>query len=181
MMNKFVKWSKQQHSPQKRLLLVAFLSSPFVVLPVLVLSRLAPALDKRLRLPSWRQNGLALLAGILLLIPGWLLAIWTIFVQFTEAQGTPAPMMATQKLLVIGPFALCRNPMALGTILFYVGVGILVGSPLSVGLTFLFTAGLIAYIKIIEEKELAERFGADYTSYRQGTPFLIPLLRKPGE
>lgn len=177
-MNKYVEWSKQQHSPQKRLLLIAFLSIPFVVLPVLVLSRLAPALDKRMRLPSWRHNTLASLAGLPLLILGWLLAIWTIFIQFTEAHGTPSPTMATQKLLVQGPFAYCRNPMALGTILLYLGVGILVGSPLAVGLTFLFTAVLTAYIKIIEEKELEERFGAAYKVYKQDTPFLIPRPRK---
>jgi protein-S-isoprenylcysteine O-methyltransferase Ste14 len=174
MINKSVTWSQQQHDPRKRLLLIAFLNIPFLALPVLLLSRLAPAVDKRLRLPSGRRPGLALLAGVLLVVPGLLLAFWTIFAQFTRAQGTPSPTMATQKLLVRGPFAICRNPMALGTILFYLGIAVLAGSPLAVGLVVLFTAVLVTYIKTVEEKELEERFGSAYTAYKQRTPFMIP-------
>ena len=174
MINKSVEWSKQQHDPRKRLLLIAFLSIPFLVLPVLLLSRLAPAVDKRLHLPTWQRNNLTLLAGALLAVSGLLLALWTIFTQFTRAQGTPSPTMATQKLLVRGPFAICRNPMALGTILFYLGIAVLAGSPFAVGLVFLFTAVLLTYIKLVEEKELEERFGADYVEYKQNTPFLLP-------
>jgi protein-S-isoprenylcysteine O-methyltransferase Ste14 len=177
-MNKFVEWSKQQHSPRERLLLIAFLSIPFVVLPVLLLGWLAPAVDRRLRLPSWRDSRTAVFAGGITAVSGWLLAVWTVFVQFTEAQGTPSPTMATQKLLVRGPYAICRNPMALGTILLYLGIGVLVGSPLAVGLVGLFTAVLSLYIKTVEEKELEERFGSDYAAYKQRTPFLIPCWGK---
>ncbi len=173
-LNKFSERSKKPHSPRERLRLIVFLSIPFLVLPVLVLGRLAPAVDKRLRLPSWHRSNLALVAGALLAVPGLLLALWTIFEQFTRAHGTPSPTMATQKLLVRGPFAVCRNPMALGTILFYLGIAVLVGSPFAVGLVFLFTAVLLTYIKLIEEKELDIRFGADYAEYKQNTPFLLP-------
>ena len=173
-MNKFSEWSKKPHSPRERLRLIVTLSIPFLVLPVLVLSWLAPAMDKRLRLPSWRRSGLTVLAGVLLAIPGLLLALWTIFAQFTRAQGTPSPTMATQKLLVRGPFAICRNPMALGTILFYLGIAVLVGSSFAMGLVVLFTAVLLTYIKLVEEKELEVRFGADYAKYKQNTPFLLP-------
>ena len=176
-LNKFAGWSKQQHSSRERLLLIAFLSIPFVILPVLLLGWLAPAVDKRLRLPSWRNSRPAAFAGGITAVSGWLLAMWTIFVQFTEAQGTPSPTMATQKLLVGGPYAICRNPMALGTILLYLGIGILVGSPLAVGLVVLFTAVLSIYIKTVEEKELEARFGSAYTAYKQTTPFLAPFLR----
>lgn len=177
MVDKFVEWSKQQHSSQKRLRLIVFLSIPFVVLPLLLLGRLAPAVEKRAHLPSWQPNVFTSFAGVLLMVFGWLLAVWTIFIQFTKAQGTPAPTMATQKLLVQGPYAYCRNPMALGTVLLYLGIGVFIGSPLAAGLVLLFTAVLSLYIKTVEEKELEIRFGSDYTAYKQNTPFLIRIPR----
>jgi protein-S-isoprenylcysteine O-methyltransferase Ste14 len=178
MTSKSIEWAKKEHSPQKRLLLILFLTIPFVALPTLLLSRLAPAVDKRLRLPSWRGGRLALFVGALLAISGWLLAVWTIVTQFTRAQGTPSPTMATQKLLADGPFSLCRNPMALGTILAYLGTGVMVGSPFAVGVVALFAAVLSLYIKTVEEKELLVRFGDEYAAYKQNTPFLIPFWGK---
>jgi protein-S-isoprenylcysteine O-methyltransferase Ste14 len=39
----------------------------------------------------------------------------------------------------------------------------------------LFFAGLLLiYIKRVEEKEMEIRFGQEYLTYRQQTPFLIP-------
>jgi protein-S-isoprenylcysteine O-methyltransferase Ste14 len=34
---------------------------------------------------------------------------------------------------------------------------------------------LIAYIKLIEEKELELRFGKEYLDYKKDTPFIIPI------
>jgi len=38
--------------------------------------------------------------------------------------------------------------------------------------------GILIYIKLIEEKELEERFGSEYLEYKKRTPFLIPFLQK---
>ncbi len=76
-----------------------------------------------------------------------------------------------------GPYALCRNPLQLGVILYYLGLGTYVGS-LKIGLTMFFL-GLIlgsSYHKFVEEKELQLRFGEEYEEYRKKTPFLIPKL-----
>jgi protein-S-isoprenylcysteine O-methyltransferase Ste14 len=37
---------------------------------------------------------------------------------------------------------------------------------------------LILYLKRIEEKELAERFGDAYLAHKREVPFIIPKLRK---
>lgn len=37
-----------------------------------------------------------------------------------------------------------------------------------------FAALLLLYLKRVEEKELAERFGEEYVAYRREVPFLIP-------
>jgi hypothetical protein len=41
---------------------------------------------------------------------GWLFAMWSIGDQLTRGRGTPLPVMATQTLLIAGPFAYCRQP-----------------------------------------------------------------------
>jgi protein-S-isoprenylcysteine O-methyltransferase Ste14 len=38
--------------------------------------------------------------------------------------------------------------------------------------------GVLIYIKLIEEKELEERFGSEYVEYKKRTPFLIPSFRR---
>jgi len=43
-----------------------------------------------------------------------------------------------------------------------------------------FTIVLLAYIKLIEEKEASFRFGDEYVRYKQSTPFIIPRLWRLG-
>ncbi len=81
------------------------------------------------------------------------------------------PLMATQKLIVQPPYSYCRNPMALGAIVMYLGAAILFGSIGAVALVMLGTALLLTYIKRVEEKEMEIRFGQQYLEYKQRTPF----------
>jgi len=37
--------------------------------------------------------------------------------------------------------------------------------------------GILIYIKLVEEKELEQRFGVEYLEYKRRTPFLIPRFR----
>jgi len=66
--------------------------------------------------------------------------------------------------------------MALGAIVMYLGVAILVGSIGAVALVLLGAALLLTYIKRVEEKEMEMRFGQEYLEYKRRTPFLIPWL-----
>ncbi len=68
--------------------------------------------------------------------------------------------------------------MNLGALLYFLGIGVWVGSPSALGLTLVFTVLLVAYLKGIEEPELAARFGEEYLKYKRRTPFLFPRLRK---
>jgi protein-S-isoprenylcysteine O-methyltransferase Ste14 len=110
---------------------------------------------------------------------GLFLMAWTLITQAVTGRGTPVPVAPPQKLIVTGPYKLCRNPMILGAILYYLGVGIYFGS-LEIGLVMLLLTWKIgsAYVKFIEEKELERRFGEEYEEYRKETPFLIPRLWK---
>lgn len=77
-----------------------------------------------------------------------------------------------------GPFALCRNPMYIGTFLISMGyfimahrIDVLVFGTI---LFWLFHAGAVFY----EEKLLRERFGAEYESYCSRVPRFIPKLQR---
>jgi len=35
---------------------------------------------------------------------------------------------------------------------------------------------LLLYLKLVEEKELAERFGDEYLAYKREVPFILPRM-----
>ncbi|MGD2058138.1 MAG: methyltransferase, partial [Anaerolineales bacterium] len=72
------------------------------------------------------------------------------------------------------PFKLCRNPMTFGTILLYLGIGIIAVSPGTLAIVLVLSGLLLLYIKRIEEVELEARFGEAYRVYKERTPFLVP-------
>ena len=115
--------------------------------------------------------------GWLLAAGGFLFALWAVYVQFTIGQGTPVPVMATQELIIQRPYSYCRNPMAFGTIVLYLGIAIARGSISAIGLVLVSAAVLLTYIRRIEEKEMELRFGDAYRKYREHTPFVVPRLR----
>lgn len=87
--------------------------------------------------------------------------------------------MATKKLLTDRPYSFCRNPMALGTLMFYFSIAMVIRSFIAVLVVFLFALILIALIKLVEEREMSIRFGDDYSRYKQITPFMIPRVPLP--
>mgnify|MGYP006303966693 FL=1 len=116
-------------------------------------------------------------AGIFGIVAGIFFLVWAMVVQWKIGNGTPNPYAPTQRLIVQGPFKLCRNPIELGAILYYFGTGILFLFLLTglLGFTLAFIIGSL-YHKIVEEKELEERFGEEYRQYRRETPFIIPKI-----
>jgi protein-S-isoprenylcysteine O-methyltransferase Ste14 len=174
-MNTFKKWQNQETTLGKQVLFLAIGALIFPMTIPVILVILLPRLDKMIGMGSF-YIGLGNIAiGILALLFGGLLAFWTIFAQIRLASGTPFPMLPTKKLIIIGPFKYCRNPMTLGTVLMYFGIALMVGSYTSVLFVVLFMSALVAYIKLVEEKELELRFGAEYLDYKNDTPFIIPV------
>jgi protein-S-isoprenylcysteine O-methyltransferase Ste14 len=104
--------------------------------------------------------------------------IWSTITQWKIGNGTPAPNAPTQHLIIIGPYKYCRNPIEFGAILYYLGLGILVGGIIIgiINCILGFIVGSI-YHKFIEEKELEERFGEEYIKYKENTPFVIPKIK----
>lgn len=177
-MRVFQEWAKREYSLRQRLIALGFEAVLFVIVLPYLLVVSAAAVDHRLGLPRFTFGAANWLVGLALIVGGGFLAVWSIQTQLTIGRGTPAPMMPTQKLIVKDPFAGCRNPMALGTVVAFAGICAWIGSFAALALVLAFTVLLLLYVKLIEEKELEARFGAEYQEYKRRTPFLIPRLRR---
>jgi len=170
-MKVFKQWADRKYPLAARILVLAGLIFA-ILIPSLLLVTL-PGLDGVLGLPPLRFGIANRLIGVLILV-GLIYAAWSILSQVILANGTPVPVMPTQKLLVVGPFKQCCNPMVFGAVTAYLGCSMLAGSLLSAAAVFLFAILLVLYIKHVEEHELEERFGQEYLDYKQRTPFIIP-------
>lgn len=81
------------------------------------------------------------------------------------------------ELVTWGPYALCRNPLFVGSFFMTVGYLVFFGRweivAFGVIAFWIFHGGAIAY----EEKELRNKFGARYDEYARRVPRFIPRLR----
>ena len=120
--------------------------------------------------------------SVISIVFGIFMLTWTTFFQWKVGKGTPAPNTPTQHLVVSGPYRLCRNPIELGAIFYYWGIGTLFGGIIVGVVSFVlgFTIGSL-YHKFIEEKELELRFGNEYREYKEITPFLFPKFSCKGK
>ena len=180
MRDKLLEQAKREYSPKQRLVALSVEAIFFLILFPYVLIKLGAALDQWLHWSPIKITAINHILGGLLIVAGWLSGVLSVYTQFTIGRGTPVPLMATQKLIVQPPYTYCRNPMALGAIVMYLGVAILFGSMGAAMLVLLSAGGLLTYIKRIEEKEMKIRFGQEYFEYKQRTPFLIPRFWNRG-
>jgi len=104
----------------------------------------------------------ALLFGLLIGILGLVLFILAV----KEKKG----FYELSHLIKTGVYSKSRHPMYLGLILVYVGFPLAFGSILTL-LSALIWVSLILLWKYWEEKELEEKFGKEYLSYRKRTIF----------
>jgi len=57
----------------------------------------------------------------------------------------------------------------------YSGIVVMIGSYTALLFVVIFFLILLAYLKLVEEKELELRFGQEYLEYKNATPFIIPI------
>ena len=178
MKEKFLKQAEREYSPGERIKMLIAAAPVFLVILPAALVYFPPLLDRRFGWPPLAFGAINIVLGCGFIAAGLLFGWWTIYVQFTVGRGTPVPVMATQQLIIQKPYSYCRNPMALGAIVVFLGVAILIGSISAVVLVLAFAVLLLVYIKFLEEKEMELRFGEAYQEYRKQTPFIIPRLRQ---
>ena len=87
-----------------------------------------------------------------------------------------SPSMQAGQVAVSGPYRFVRNPLYIGTLLFSLGVSILM--PPS-GAIFFMAAIVVFYLRLIlaEEDYLASQLGTAYLEYKQHVPRLLASVR----
>ena len=175
-MSRYLKWAKKEHSEVARIIALLPAGILFLILLPYLLLVVSPSLDARLGMDRLNPSLASLIIGGILFVVGLVFAQWSIYCQFTRGRGTPLPVIPTQRLLTTGPFKYCRNPMTLGTILAYLGLSLAAATSVGILIVAALAGLLLVYLKRMEEKELAERFGEEYLEYRREVPFIIPRI-----
>lgn len=158
-----------------RLLLTPIFGLVFSVAVVLMIL-ISFSLDRFFGWPRWIARPWAEVIALPLLTGGAWLWLWCAG-KFLKTRGTPVPVNPPPRLITDGPYAYSRNPMMTGLFMVVAGIGILFGS---VTLTFIMTPIFVSVsfleFRLIEEPELARRFGKAYEDYRAKTPIIIPRM-----
>ena len=82
------------------------------------------------------------------------------------------------EIIVSGPFARTRNPLYLGNILLYTGIGVMANALAPWLVLAALAYFLFQYLSIVslEEEFLEKEFGAAYREYKASVPRFIPRL-----
>ena len=140
------------------------------VVAILVLERLRPA-----ALPG--PPVLRRAAGAAALAAGGALNIWALAERRRRTRGE-FQLEEPEAIVTTGPYAFSRHPMYLGWWLIHLGVGLLRGSAwvaatLPVAVVLEHVGG-----SMVEERELAHRFGEEYAQYTDRVPRYAGIPRR---
>jgi protein-S-isoprenylcysteine O-methyltransferase Ste14 len=98
-----------------------------------------------------------------------------------RGRGTPLPFDPPSRLVIEGPYRWVRNPMYLLYLVIVAGEALAWRSAWLLGYAALLLGLAHLYVVNFEEPRLAERFGSDYTRYRQRVPRWLPRRSLPLE
>ena len=129
-----------------------------------------------------RPTPLSLIAGLSLALFGESIRLWGVSVAGTETRTTGR--VGGTHLFIDGPFGYVRNPLYVGNMTMYVGVGVMANALtpyLALGALGFF---LVQYSMIVtkEEEYLRTAFGDEYDRYVREVPRFVPrFTRYAGE
>ena len=122
----------------------------------------------------WRPAGAALVAG------GVVVVARTVVDFFTVGRGTLAPWDPPRRLVTVGLFAWCRNPMYMGVVATVVGWAVMLRSVLLAVYASLLAVVFHQRVVRFEEPWAADNFPDDWPSYRAEVPRWIPRRPRHG-
>lgn len=82
-----------------------------------------------------------------------------------------------KRLVQSGPYAYCRHPLYLGSLLALLGLCAVAQNTVFACGTLALCVGGYAVKIVVEERNLSLRFGSAWDAYRARTPLLVPYLR----
>ncbi|MCH7972385.1 MAG: isoprenylcysteine carboxylmethyltransferase family protein [Bacteroidetes bacterium] len=121
-----------------------------------------------------RANIQSMVIGFLIALCGELIRFWGVSWAGSETRTTGG--VGGTFLIISGPFAYVRNPLYVGNILLYTGLGVmsLALFPYLQIISLIFF--LIQYYYIVKEEEsfLVKKFGEDFENYLKKVPRFFP-------
>jgi len=123
-----------------------------------------------------QPSPLSLVVGFVVVFLGEMIRFWGVSIAGAETRTTGT--VGGTYLITNGPFAYVRNPLYLGNMLLYGGVGVMSMALFPWLLLFALVWFYVQYYLIVtrEEEYLAERFGGEYATYRQSVRRFLPRL-----
>ena len=147
----------------------------FVFIGVYLGIAAALAISRVPALRAYANNWWTLGLGVAVVLAGVALRSWSILTlgPYFRREVTIEP---GQRIVRRGPYRLLRHPSYAGLVLIFAGFGLAFGSWVSaaVALVIVF-AGMLPRIRV-EERALAQAFGAEYTDYAKSTARVIPYV-----
>lgn len=115
--------------------------------------------------------------GLLLMIGGIMILIFTISMFIRIGRGTLAPWSPTQKLVTNGVYTYVRNPMISGVFIALIGESFIAQSVNIFIWSLVFFVINSTYFRVFEEPGLEKRFGSEYSEYKRNVPRWIPGIK----
>jgi protein-S-isoprenylcysteine O-methyltransferase Ste14 len=122
--------------------------------------------------PTWETMAV----GAAIALCGEAMRFWGVayagsLTRVTGSVGAP-------EVVVAGPYAYTRNPLYIGNIMMYTGVGIMANAlaPWLVIVTFIYFAVQYSMIVSLEEEFLEKEFGDEYLQFKKVVPRFFPRL-----
>jgi protein-S-isoprenylcysteine O-methyltransferase Ste14 len=119
---------------------------------------------------------ITMMIGVFLVVCGELMRFWGVayagsLTRVTGSIGAP-------EVIVAGPFAHVRNPLYVGNMLTYIGIGVMSNAlfPWLVIAAAVYFSFQYIQIVLAEEEFLVSEFGEKYIEYRRNVPRFIPRL-----
>ena len=120
----------------------------------------------------------SLIIGFLFVLAGESIRLWGVSIIGSETRTTGSA--GGTHLITTGPFAHVRNPLYLGNILLYVGLGIMSNAlvPWLTVAAVVFFFIQYSLIVTLEEEYLSRTFGSQFEEYVHEVPRFVPRFRK---
>ena len=137
------------------------------VLPPLIARLDRPVAD------AWQVPHMRPLAAALFAVASTL-GLASAVTMVSRGRGTPLPIDGPRHLVVSGPYAWVRNPMAVAGLTQGAAVALWLRSPLV--LVYVVAGGVLWhwFVRPLEEAHLMASFGDDYRAYRARVPLWLP-------
>ena len=106
-------------------------------------------------------------AGVIVMGVGFGLAVTGLRTLIAN-RTTPSPIQIerARTLVTSGLYQFTRNPMYLGMVIFLIGIAVILGSVALLAGPTLFIVYITQFQILPEERVMAQKFGADYTAYK---------------